>query len=54
MEKTKFVYKAFISYTAHDTQFVNKLEEWLILVCSPWESSAGIRILWGDKKFKNL
>ena len=30
MEKTKFVYKAFISYTARDTQFVNKLEEWLI------------------------
>lgn len=30
MEKKKFVYKAFISYTARDTQFVNKLEEWLI------------------------
>ncbi len=30
MKKTEFVYKAFISYTAHDTQFVNKLEEWLI------------------------
>lgn len=30
MEKTKFIYKAFISYTAHDTQFVNELEEWLI------------------------
>lgn len=30
MEKTEFVYKAFISYTARDTQFVNKLEEWLI------------------------
>lgn len=32
MEKTEFVYKAFISYTARDTQFVNKLEEWLILL----------------------
>lgn len=30
MEKTEFVYKAFISYTARDTQFVNKLEKWLI------------------------
>lgn len=30
MKKTEFVYKAFISYTARDTQFVNKLEEWLI------------------------
>lgn len=30
MEKKEFVYKAFISYTARDTQFVNKLEEWLI------------------------
>lgn len=30
MEKMDFVYKAFISYTARDTQFVNKLEEWLI------------------------
>lgn len=30
MEKTEFVYKAFISYTGRDTQFVNKLEEWLI------------------------
>lgn len=30
MKKTKFVYKAFISYTARDTQFVNKLEESLI------------------------
>lgn len=30
MKKTNFIYKAFISYTARDTQFVNKLEEWLI------------------------
>lgn len=30
MGKPEFVYKAFISYTARDTQFVNKLEEWLI------------------------
>lgn len=30
MGKKEFVYKAFISYTARDTQFVNKLEEWLI------------------------
>lgn len=30
MEKTAFVYKAFISYTSRDTQFVNKLEKWLI------------------------
>lgn len=30
MEKKEFVYKAFISYTARDTQFVNKLEKWLI------------------------
>lgn len=30
MEKTEFVYKAFISYTARDAQFVRQLEEWLI------------------------
>ncbi len=28
----KFTYKAFISYTARDSQFVNKLEEWLIKI----------------------
>ena len=30
MEKTEFVFKAFISYTARDTQFVDKLEKWLV------------------------
>lgn len=29
MEKPKFVYKAFISYTARDSQFVDQLETWL-------------------------
>lgn len=30
MEKTEFVHKSFISYTARDAQFVRQLEEWLI------------------------
>lgn len=30
MEHNHYKYKAFISYTAHDTQFVNQLEKWLI------------------------
>ncbi len=29
MEETKFVYKAFISYTARDSQFVSELQKWL-------------------------